>query len=63
MSMFFTYREQSIMMPIMWASGNSSPITSGLLSYGVLWIKTGDFATWKWFMCKFCCLLSGNPDS
>jgi hypothetical protein len=63
MSMFFTYREQSIMMPIMWASGNSSPITSGLLSYGVLWIKTGDFATWKWFMCKFCCLLSGSPDS
>jgi hypothetical protein len=50
MSMFFTYREQSIMMPIMWAAGNSSPITSGLLSYGVLWIKTGDFATWKWFM-------------
>jgi MFS family permease len=50
MSMFFTYREQSIMMPIMWAAGNSSPITSGLLSYGVLWIKTGNFATWKWFM-------------
>lgn len=52
MSMFFTYREQSIMMPIMWAAGNCSPITSGLLSYGVLWIKTGDFATWKWFMRK-----------
>ncbi|KIW12676.1 hypothetical protein PV08_09954 [Exophiala spinifera] len=50
MSMFFTYREQSIVMPIMWAAGNSSPITSGLLSCGVLWIKTGGFATWKWFM-------------
>ncbi|OQV10114.1 hypothetical protein CLAIMM_14158 [Cladophialophora immunda] len=50
MSMFFTYREQSILMPIMWASGNSSPITSGLISYGVPWIKTGSFAPWKWFM-------------
>lgn len=34
----------------MWAIGNSSPITSGLLSYGVLWIDTGDFSPWKWFM-------------
>ncbi|KAF2152955.1 MFS transporter [Myriangium duriaei CBS 260.36] len=50
LSMFFTYQEQSYLMPIMWASGNSSPITSGLLSYGVLWIKTGNFAPWKWFM-------------
>ncbi|KAI9679004.1 MAG: hypothetical protein M1822_007430 [Bathelium mastoideum] len=37
-------------MPCMWAIGNASPITSGLLSYGVLWIKTGSFAPWKWFM-------------
>lgn len=37
-------------MPCMWAIGNSSPITSGLLSYGVLFIKTGDFNPWKWFM-------------
>ncbi|KAJ5391450.1 hypothetical protein N7509_006940 [Penicillium cosmopolitanum] len=50
MSMFFTYGEQAVMMPIMWSIGNSSPITSGLLSYGVLWIKTGDFSPWKWFM-------------
>lgn len=52
LSMFFTYHETSYLMPIMWACGNSSPITSGLLSYGVLWIKTGDFAPWKWFMGK-----------
>jgi hypothetical protein len=38
----------------MWACGNSSPITSGLLSYGVLWIKTGNFAPWKWFMGECC---------
>jgi len=50
LSMFFTYQEQSVLMPIMWMIGNSSPITSGLLSYGVLWIKTGSFAPWKWFM-------------
>ncbi|KAH8890081.1 MFS general substrate transporter [Thozetella sp. PMI_491] len=50
LSMFFTYDEQAVLMPIMWAAGNSSPITSGLLSYGVLWIKTGAFAPWKWFM-------------
>ncbi|KAL9097935.1 MAG: hypothetical protein Q9165_000261 [Trypethelium subeluteriae] len=37
-------------MPCMWAIGNASPITSGLLSYGVLWIKTGNFAPWRWFM-------------
>lgn len=37
-------------MQIMWACGNSSPITSGLLSYGVPFIKTGSFALWKWFM-------------
>lgn len=37
-------------MQIMWACGNSSPITSGLLSCGVLFIKTGSFAPWKWFM-------------
>ncbi|CAK7200217.1 hypothetical protein SEUCBS139899_002908 [Sporothrix eucalyptigena] len=50
LSMFFTYDEQAWLMPSMWAAGNSSPITSGLLSYGVLWIKTGTFAPWKWFM-------------
>ncbi|KAI0888692.1 MFS general substrate transporter [Annulohypoxylon maeteangense] len=50
LSMFFTYDEQAVLMPIMWASGNSSPITSGLLSYGVLWINTGSFSSWKWFM-------------
>ncbi|KAK5717040.1 hypothetical protein LTR15_008928 [Elasticomyces elasticus] len=49
MSMFFTYDEQSVLMPCMWAIGNSSPITSGLLSYGVLWIDTGSFAPWRWF--------------
>lgn len=48
--MFFTYDEQGVLMQIMWACGNSSPITSGLLSYGVLFIKTGTFAPWKWFM-------------
>ncbi|KAF5859144.1 hypothetical protein ETB97_003236 [Aspergillus alliaceus] len=50
LSMFFTYQEQAVLMPIMWSVGNASPITSGLLSYGVLWIKTGTFAPWKWFM-------------
>ncbi|KAL2848423.1 major facilitator superfamily domain-containing protein [Aspergillus pseudoustus] len=50
MSMFFTYGEQAVMMPIMWSIGNASPITSGLLSYGVLWIDTGSFSPWKWFM-------------
>ncbi|KAF2104450.1 allantoate permease [Rhizodiscina lignyota] len=50
LSMFFTYDEQAVLMPCMWAIGNASPITSGLLSYGVLWIKTGSFAPWKWFM-------------
>ncbi|KAL4738514.1 major facilitator superfamily domain-containing protein [Aspergillus similis] len=50
MSMFFTYGEQAVIMPIMWSIGNASPITSGLLSYGVLWIETGNFAPWKWFM-------------
>ncbi|KAH8694305.1 allantoate permease [Talaromyces proteolyticus] len=50
MSMFFTYQEQAVLMPIMWSIGNASPITSGLLSYGVLWIETGSFAPWKWFM-------------
>ncbi|KAL4760338.1 major facilitator superfamily domain-containing protein [Aspergillus foveolatus] len=50
MSMFFTYGEEAVIMPIMWSIGNASPITSGLLSYGVLWIDTGDFAPWKWFM-------------
>lgn len=50
MSMFFTYQEQAVLMPIMWSIGNASPITSGLLSYGVLWIKTDGFAPWKWFM-------------
>ncbi|KAK7721482.1 hypothetical protein SLS63_009596 [Diaporthe eres] len=50
LSMFFTYDEQGVLMQIMWACGNSSPITSGLLSYGVLFIKTGTFAPWKWFM-------------
>lgn len=50
LSMYFTYDEQAVLMPIMWAIGNSSPITSGLLSYGVLWIDTGSFAPWRWFM-------------
>ncbi|KAI1622995.1 MFS transporter [Exophiala viscosa] len=50
LSMFFTYQEQAWLMPVMWMSGNCSPITSGLLSYGVLFIKTGNFAPWKWFM-------------
>ncbi|KAF3769711.1 MFS general substrate transporter [Cryphonectria parasitica EP155] len=50
LSMFFTYDEQGVLMQIMWACGNSSPITSGLLSYGVLFINTGSFAPWKWFM-------------
>lgn len=50
MSMFFTYQEQAIMMSVMWSIGNSSPITSGFLSYGVLWIKTGSFHPWKWLM-------------
>lgn len=63
MSMFFTYREQSIMMPVMWAAGNSSPITSGLLSYGVLWIKTGNFAPWKWFMGKSPCVVVNSAPS
>lgn len=50
LNMWFTYDEQSWLMPCMWAIGNSSPITSGLLSYGVLWIDTGSFNPWKWFM-------------
>lgn len=50
LSMFFTYAEQSVLMSCMWAIGNSSPITSGLLSYGVLWIDTGSFSPWKWLM-------------
>ena len=50
LSMFFTYDEQAVLMPCMWAIGNSSPITSGLLSYGVLFIDTGSFSPWKWFM-------------
>lgn len=49
-SMFFTYDEQGVLISIMWACGGSSAITSGLLSYGVLFIKTGSFAPWKWFM-------------
>ncbi|KAH0493370.1 hypothetical protein TgHK011_000043 [Trichoderma gracile] len=50
MSMFFTYQEQAVMMSVMWSIGNSSPITSGFLSYGVLWIKTRSFHPWKWLM-------------
>ncbi|KAL7941292.1 major facilitator superfamily domain-containing protein [Trichoderma barbatum] len=50
MSMFFTYQEQAVMMSVMWSIGNSSPITSGFLSYGVLWIDTGSFHPWKWLM-------------
>lgn len=62
MSMFFTYDEQAVMMPIMWSIGNASPITSGLLSYGVLWSDTGNFAPWKWFMGKLRSLKClGNP--
>lgn len=51
--MFFTYQEQAVMMSVMWSIGNSSPITSGFLSYGVLWIKTGSFHPWKWLMGMF----------
>ena len=50
LSMFFTYEEQAWLMPCMWAAGNSSPITSGLLLYGVLHIDTGGFASWRWLM-------------
>lgn len=50
LSMFFTYDEQAILMPCMWAVGNASPITSGLLSYATLFIHTGSFSSWKWFM-------------
>ncbi|TQV94509.1 hypothetical protein V2A60_005550 [Cordyceps javanica] len=50
MSMFFTYQEQAVLMPIMWSIGNSSPVTSGLLSYGVLHIHTAHFASWQWLM-------------
>lgn len=53
MSMFFTYQEQAVLMPIMWSVGNSSPITSNLLSYGVLHVHTSHFASWKWLMCEF----------
>ncbi|KAK4561268.1 hypothetical protein LTR86_004585 [Recurvomyces mirabilis] len=56
MSMFFTYDKQAVLMPCMWAIGNASPVTSGLLSYGVLWIKTGNFAPWKWFYVITGCL-------
>lgn len=49
--MFFTYNEQAVLMPCMWAIGNAAPVTSGLLSYGVLHIDTG-LSTWKWFMSK-----------
>lgn len=52
--MFFTYGEQAVMMPVMWSIGNASPITSGLLSYGVLCIDTGSFSPWKWFMGMVC---------
>ncbi|KAH8716492.1 putative transporter PB1C11.03 [Beauveria bassiana] len=48
--MFFTYQEQAVIMPIMWSIGNSSPITSGLLSYGALHIHTSHFASWQWLM-------------
>jgi hypothetical protein len=37
-------------MPCIWAIGNRSPVTPDLLSYGGLFIKTGSFAPWKWFM-------------
>lgn len=47
--MFFTYDEQAWLVPCMWAIGNAAPVTSGLLSYGVLHIETG-LPTWKWFM-------------
>jgi MFS family permease len=59
LSMFFTYDEQAVLMPCMWAIGNSSPITSGLLSYGVLFIKTGSFAPWKWFMSMYTSATNG----
>ncbi|KKY23933.1 putative allantoate permease [Phaeomoniella chlamydospora] len=48
MSMFFTYQEQSVIMPIMWACGNSSPITSVItgvvtIIFGVVvWIMFPD---------------------
>ncbi|KZZ94378.1 Major facilitator superfamily domain, general substrate transporter [Moelleriella libera RCEF 2490] len=50
LSMFFTYQEQGVLMSIVWAIGNASPIASGLLSYAVLWIDTRGFAPWKWLM-------------
>ncbi|KAK8146310.1 hypothetical protein G3M48_003258 [Beauveria asiatica] len=50
LSMFFTYQEQAVIMPVMWSIGNSSPITSGLLSYGALHIQTSHFASWQWLM-------------
>lgn len=52
MSMFLTYQEQAVVMPIMWSVGNASPITSGLLSYGTLHIHTVHFASWQWLMRK-----------
>lgn len=58
--MFFTYDKPAVLMPCMWVIGNSKPITSGLLSYGVLFIKTGSFAPWKWFMGMSCyCVCAG----
>ncbi|ATY59793.1 Major facilitator superfamily general substrate transporter [Cordyceps militaris] len=61
MSMFFTYQEQAVLMPIMWSVGNGSPITSGLLSYGVLHIHTGHFSPWQWlmFLCGAVTMLFG----
>ncbi|ORX97963.1 hypothetical protein BCR34DRAFT_641381 [Clohesyomyces aquaticus] len=50
LSMSFTYDEQAVLMPCMWEIGNPSPLTSGLLSYGVLWINTGSFGPRKRFM-------------
>ncbi|OAA72293.1 Major facilitator superfamily domain, general substrate transporter [Cordyceps fumosorosea ARSEF 2679] len=61
MSMFFTYQEQAVLMPIMWSVGNGSPIASGLLSYGVLHIHTNQFAPWQWlmFLCGAVTILFG----
>lgn len=49
LNMFFTHDESATLMPIMWAAGNSSPISNGLLSYAVLHINKGGLAHWEWF--------------
>ncbi|KAK4065613.1 hypothetical protein Trihar35433_7733 [Trichoderma harzianum] len=48
MSMFFTYQEQAVMMSVMWSIGNSSPITSGFLSYVITGVITIIFGGLVW---------------